>query len=224
MSYINFLDDPISKRYNTSFGNLCAGDPTKKILKLLDKCFVIVDQSKTELSFCYLENFGYPVDGYLSIDFEVCAGETLSIFDNSLESILSSNPSGATFNYPLGDGTEYIASVGPSSAPEYYLLLNDRNYSRGCIIYVEYPKLDKNGDDILPANMNCTVTLTDRELATFSQPVFEFFSHFANPETRDANKLINKIELTNPNQNFSIKVKGLIIYTKSNSDPADCAC
>jgi hypothetical protein len=224
MSYIKFQDDPIAQRFNKSYANLCAGDGSKKVLKILDRCFTIFNKTRTEGSFCDLEGFVYPVDGHMMIDFEVCAEETLSIYNNQLDEILSSSPSGAPLNYPLGNGTEYMDGEGPSNSPIYYILQNDRNYTRGCLLYIHYPSVDKNGDDILPANMNCTIDITDRLLQTSSYPVGEFFSHFSNPVTRNANNLINKIEITNPNLNFSVKVKGMIIYVKSNSDPADCAC
>lgn len=224
MSYIKFQDDPIARRYNASFAALCSNESTKNSLKILDRCFIIANRLKTDAKFCDLEKFEYPVDGHLLIDFEVHPGETLSVYNNSLEDILSSNPSGAPLNYPLGSGTEYFELTGPSSSPEYFVLPNDRSYSRGCVIYVEYPSTDLNGEAVNPANLSCTISLYDRELNVQNYQMSQFFSHFANPVTRDANKLINRIEITNPNLNFPIKVRGLIVYVKSNNDPFDCGC
>lgn len=238
MSYIKFNDDPLAKRTSAAFANLCATDPKKKILKLLDRCFSIFNGSKKEASFCELENFIYPVDSSLSIDFEVCAGETLVVFDNhtddnttdTSDSIYNVTPSsypGAPSNYPLtSEGIEeYIDyTLDPSNTPIYYVIANDRNYVRGCILYVKYPTKDKNGDDILPADYECKIKFTNRLFETFEVPLHQFFAHFANPETRGADSLINKLEIYNPNSKFSIKVTGLVIYTKSNTDPSDCAC
>lgn len=224
MSYIKFQDDPVARRYNASFAALCANESTKNSLKVLDRCFIIANRAKTEAKFCDLEKFEYPVDGHLLIDFEVHPGETLSVYNNSLEDVLSSNPSGSDLHFPLGSGTEYFEISGPSSSPEYFILPNDRSYSRGCVLYIDYPTTDLNGEAVIPADLSCSISMTDRELNSQTYPVSQFFSHFANPATRNANKLINRIEITNPNLNFPIKVRGLIVYVKSNNDPFDCGC
>jgi len=83
------------------------------------------------------------------------------------------------------------------------------------------------GEEIIPANMTSKILLgafNNGAASSITLPVSQFFSHFSNPETLNANNLINKIEITNPNPNFSIKVSGLIVYVKSNNDPNDCAC
>ncbi len=239
MAYINFQDDPIAKRFNNSFANLCAGDPTKKVLKLLDKCFNIYNKGQSEAGFCNLKDFIYPVDSYQIINFEVCAGDTLSLFNNELNIQISMVSPGdpdpahpgdfisVDLNYPFGLSSEYIAYGGSELSPEYYILPNDKNFSRGCLLYIEYPKTDKNGEDIMPANMSSTLTLgafNNGSTSEINFPISQFFSNFSNPETLNANNLINKIELTNPNLNFSIKVSGLIVYLKSNNDPNNCAC
>lgn len=224
MPYIKFQDDPVAHHYNTGFAALCDDNPVKNTLRLIDKCFVISNPTNAIAKFCCLQNFRYPVDGQLLIDFEVHSEETLAIFSNSLEDVLASNPSGSPLNYPLGLGTEYFEIIGPSSSPEYFIIPNDRSYSRGCIIAIEYPTIDINGDDVLPADKSCKITLYDRELNSQTYPVSDLFSHFANPETRNANQLINRIEITNSNPKFNIKVNGLIVYVKSNNDPLDCGC
>ena len=91
-------------------------------------------------------------------------------------------------------------------------------------MYIDYPVNDKNGEPVIPAAMSCDITITDYTGSSISYPISQFFSQFSNPETLNATKLINKIEIHNPNLNFSIKVKGLVVYVKSNTDPADCAC
>ena len=224
MAYVTFNDDPISQRFNSSYANICAGDPTKSVLKILDRCFSIFNKSKTDATFCELQNFVYPVDSHQTIDFEVCAGETLSIYNNGLDGIISSTPSGMPLDYPLGTNTEFMLHEGPSNTPVYYIVSNDRVYSRGCILYITYPTSDKNGNDIDQGNLSAIISFTDKNLTETAYPIGDFFAHFCNPSTRNAKNLINKIDVTNPNANFSIKVKGLIVYVKSNNDPADCNC
>jgi hypothetical protein len=230
MAYIKYNDDPLAKRVSDAFANLCSTLPTKRALRLVDKCFSIFNGSQKETNFCELSNFAYPVDSSLAIDFEVCAGETLSVYDNDTDSVIpyqpSGNPSGNPSNYPFGNGLEFIEASGsdPSGTPYYYVIQNDRNYARGCMLYIKYPMKDKNGDDILPADYECQLKITNRNLDEFTMPLHEFFAHFANPETRGADSLINKLEIYNPNADFSIKVTGVVIYAKSNTDPNDCAC
>jgi hypothetical protein len=157
------------------------------------------------------------------------------VYDNSLEFISSSSPSGEAVYYPLGAGTEYMIPAGysgpssspsssPSSLPYYFIIPADRNYVRGCILYIDYPVLDKNGSDVLPADQSCEIKLIDQDLNESTHPISNFFSHLGNPMTRNATKLINKIEIYNPNPNFSVKVRGMVIYVKGNPDPNNCAC
>jgi hypothetical protein len=205
----------------------------------------VFNKSKIEATFCALENMMYPVDTQLAINFEVCAGDTLSVFDNGL---LVDDPAGIQLlpapnaaivtdpNYPFGPGTEYIEPsgvYGPSSLPAYYLLSSDKNYARAILLYVKYPQFDRSGNDVLPENMTCEITIGKRDGTEYTISLNEFFSHFSNPQTLSADRLINKIEITNPlkqypvntpDTNFSIIVTGLIIYTKSNINPSDCSC
>ena len=226
MAYIKYNDDPLAKRVSAAYAALCSTITVKKALKIVDRCFSIFSGSDKETSFCALQEFAYPVDSSLSIDFEVCAGETLVIYDNGTDLVPTYGPSGTTLNYPFGDSGEYVeaAYTDPSGTPQYYVVSNDRNYARGCMLYVKYPMTDSDGSDILPADSECQLKITNRNLDEFIMPLSDFFAHFVNPETRGADSLINKIEVVNPNIKFSVKVKGLIIYTKSNSDPSDCAC
>jgi hypothetical protein len=240
MTYIKYSDDPLTKRVSKAFANLCESFPTKKALRLIDKCFYVFNQSKVDASFCALENMMYPVDTQLSINFEVCSGDTLSLFDNALDTILllpAPDPGIVTdANYPYGPETEYIEPAGiygPSSVPAYYLLSKDKNYARGILLWVSYPSADKSGNDVIPAHKVCDLTIWKRDGTSQTLSLNEFFSHFANPQTLAADRLINKIEITNPvkayptntpDTNFSITVTGLIIYTKNNTNPADCAC
>ena len=195
---------------------------------------MIVNKGKTEAKFCSLENMRYPVDSHLMVDFEVGCSDTLVIFDNGLSEIGPSSPADKPVNYPLGTGTEYMVPAGyipnpsgpsgPSQVPFYYILDQNANYSRGCLIYVDYPSSMNDGEDLIPADKTCQIEIFDRENNKQTYPVSEFFSHFSNPVTRNADQLINKIQIHNPSTRFCIKVKGMIIYVKNNIDPNSCNC
>ena len=279
--YIAFQDDPNEIRYSAAYGNICNSDPKKQTLQLNNQCFTIFKNASTISQFCKLKDLLYPVDSFQSIDFEVCAGETLALFNNQLDLILPTKPfsqtttttttigpssstqdpsssttdpssstqdpssstqdpsssttdpsssaqTTTTTTTTLGPVPNYIANTGESipASPDrnYYLLKNDKNYVRGIILWIDYPSVDKNGDDVPLGNMSSQITQVNRLLVDSTFEVGQFYSHLANPVTLDANKLINILEITNPNENFSIKVSGLIIYVKSNNDPGDCSC
>jgi hypothetical protein len=219
--YIAYQDDPTTQRYSVAFGDICDNNPTKQVLKLVDRCFTIFNKAQTLAQFCQLTGWIYPVDSYQLINYEVCAGETLSVFDNSLDTIPPYSGQVTVPNYPLGTDGEFIQA---DSNGNYYILQIDKNYTRGVILYIDYPQLDKNGELIIPANMNSQLSLVNRDLTSLNTQIGQFFSHFSNPDTMDANKLINRLEITNPSSTFSIKVSGLIIQVKSNTDPEDCGC
>jgi hypothetical protein len=239
MPYIQYNDDPLRKRVSAAFANLCASTNSgKKMLRAFDKTLSVFNGANVDAVFS-LANFIYPVDNQNAINFEVCSGETLVLFDNGLQDILATaQPSNTLENYPLGQDQEYIpatGTTGPSSLPAYYLLLNEKNYARGILLYVIYQSLDKGGNDVLPVDNKCVLKiwtgLKDPEIDDpYEIPLNSFFAHFSNPETRDANQLINRIEIVNPenlsdtNKGFSLIVTGLVLYTKSNSSISDCSC
>lgn len=192
--YIKYADDPVRKRVNSAFGNVCNSDPKKNALKLIDRCFTIVQKEKTLATFCELEKLNYPVDGFSVIDVTICADSSYRVFDNNLETI------------QLVDGK--------------YPLSSTKDYVRGIILWVEYPTVDSTGDEVKPEDMNLEYSIPDNLVQNTATFVFhEFFSHFANPFANDATQLLNKLDLYNPSQTYSVKVKGLVIYTKSDPDP-----
>lgn len=197
MAYIKYSGNPNEVRVNKSFANLCDTNSQKNSLRLFNQCFNVYAKDQTIASFCDLSNFTYPVDGHLYIDFEVCAGDTLVLFDNALDLLVSDSPDAVS---------------------------EDKQYVRGYLAYVYYPTLDSDGADIEPKYKTCTLTFINRTNQQFSIPLFTFTSHFCNPESRDPDDLINKVEITNPHSNFSIKVRALLIYVKSSLDIKNCDC
>lgn len=191
--YIKYGDDPVRKRVSSAFGNICEGDPKKRTLKLLDKCFSIFNKEEQVAAFCEVSKLQYPVDGFSQVDIEVCSGDTATIFNNNLQSIIAVN--GA---YPLEAAKTYV---------------------RGVILWIQYPTTMDS------AVMQSTVKLFDRPATgQFNLKTHELFTHFSNPEGTDATDLLNRLDVHNTNTEFSIKVKALIIHTKSVSDPNDTSC
>ena len=188
--YIKYVDDPVKRRVNSAFGSLCDGDPIKNTLKLVDGCFSIFEREKLLASFCEFKHLSFPVDGFSLIDLSVCANSTETLFDNNLQSISAVN--GA---YPLDA---------------------DETYVRGILLAIIYPA----SNAIEATTYSSNLTIFDRPATgSFVLPVGEMFSHFANADADDARQLLNKVTITNPNADYSIRVKGLLISSKTNPDP-----
>jgi hypothetical protein len=197
--YIKYADDPVRKRVNTAFGNVCDGEPKKNALKLIDKCFSIFKKEQQVAAFCELGNLNYPVDGFAIIDVDVCSESTYTVFNNSLETILE-----ATGTYPISA---------------------TKAYARGVMLWIEYPASNENGAAVLPADMQAKIRLFDRPATgQFEITTHQFFSHFSNPDGDDASDLLNRIDIYNPNTTFSVKLKGLVIFTKTTQNPNDVSC
>lgn len=239
MPYVQYNDDPIQKRVSAAFASLCASTTSgKKTLRAFDKTLSVFNGANVDAAFS-LAGISYPVDNQNAINFEVCAGETLVLFDNALDNLIPiPQPSNTPLNYPLGQDTEYIEPVGttgPSSLPAYYLLVGEKNYARGILLTITFSKVTKGGADLLPEDAKCLLNIwtglsdpeTDPPLVL---PLHAFYAHFANPLTSDATSLINRIEVVNPSpadeggRGYSFVVNGLVLYTKSNTAVSDCAC
>lgn len=239
MPYTQYNDDPIQKRVSTAFANLCASSNSgKKMLRAFDQTLSVFNGSTIDAAFS-LASLSYPVDNQNSINFEVCAGETLVLFDNRLEQIVPiPQPANTELNYPLGQATEYIEPIGttgPSSLPAYYLLNGEKNYARGILLHIAYSTVTKGGADLLPEDAKCQLHVwtgisdpeTDPPLVF---PLYNFYCHLGNPLTSEAAALINRIDIVNTSpedeggRGYSFTVNGLILYTKSNTSISDCAC
>jgi len=187
--YIKYNDDPVKRRVNSAFGSLCDGDSIKNTLKLVNGCFSIFDREQLLASFCDLKNMTFPVDGFSLLDLTVCANSTETLFNNNLQTIAQVNG-----EYPLDE---------------------DKAYVRGILLVIQYPA----NNSIYATSYNSTITLVDRPTTgTFAIPVGEAFSHFSNADASTATKILNKMTITNPND-YSIRVKGLLISSKTNPEP-----
>ena len=141
-------------------------------------------------SFCEFKHLRFQVDGFSLIDQSVCANSTETLFDNNLQSIAAVNG-----EYPLDA---------------------DETYVRGILLAIIYPA----SNAIEATTYSSNLTIFDRPATgSFVLPVGEMFSHFANADADDARQLLNKVTITNPNADYSIRVKGLLISSKTNPDP-----
>lgn len=197
--YVKYADDPVRQRVSAAFANVCKSDPKKNSLKVIDNCLSIFSKEQQVAAFCELGKLNYPVDGFSVINMDVCQQSSYTVFNNSLESIALTN--GA---YPLNAGKSYV---------------------RGVLLWFEFPTVNETGAEILPADMQTTLRFFDRPATgQFDLKVNQFFSHFANPDGDDATDLLNRLDVYNSSSAFSIKLKGLIIYAKTTTNPNDVSC
>jgi hypothetical protein len=197
--YIKFADDPVRQRVSTAFGEICNGDPKKNSLKLIDKCFSIFKKEQQLAAFCELGKLNYPVDGFSVIDVTLCPQEPYSVFDNQLQTITQVNT-----KFPLNE---------------------NKAYARGVMLWVDYPMSTDAGSEISPADLHVLYQTVDHT-NTNQMTVYmhEFYSHFSNPYATDATQLINRLVLVNPNLDFSVRLKGMVIFAKTNTDPNNTSC
>jgi hypothetical protein len=163
----------------------CNGD--QSYIKLFDdKCFKIVEEGTTGESFC-LKDFAYPLDGHncASLNLDINGGE-ISLFDNEL-------------------------IPGSPSVP----LEADKQYARGIMLRVFYPKNDTNGEEIPLSDKSVSLYIENSDNIGNSYPLYDVFIMFTNPSSNDSKDLINKIKVNNPNSLFKVRVSALVIFGKA---------
>lgn len=223
-TYNPYQEDPNLRRFNSKVKSLCDPDLDKKTLSFVNKCLSISTNKQVEFTMCDLSNFVYPVDGYSLVDIELSPGLSVLLFDNKLENITLEYPEDSILHYPFGNNTEYFENAGTIENPGYYLLSKTDTYTRGYVLFVEYPVLDIDRNPVLTENKSVKISTYDRELQSFDSIVHTFNTNFSNSMTRNANSLINKIEITNSNLKFSVKIRALLVYSKSETIPFNCGC
>jgi hypothetical protein len=82
--------------------------------------------------------------------------------------------------------------------------------SRAILLFVKYPVLDSNGEEIDEENKNVGLTLFDYNNNSFTIPLFNFWSWFGNTATDNKVNLLNKVELVN-NNDFDITASRLVL-------------
>lgn len=164
----------------------CGGNGPQAILQLFnDKCFKIVEQEKIISDFC-LSDFAFLSDGHSCINLNLEPDQELTLFNNQLESI--------------GSPAE---------------LDDSKYYVRGILLYVNYPINDNNGEEIEIKNKSVELWIEDGESLQYKRYyLHNLFMMFSNSKTNQPDQLINKIKVINPNSDFHIKLRGLLIYGK----------
>ena len=162
----------------------CGGYGVQSLLQLSgNKCFQITDGKEIDGEFC-LKDLAYPVDGHNCINLNATLnGESLTLFDNQLDTHTPGEP-----------------------------LVAGQLYARGLLLRITYPTTDINGDDILYATKSVKLVIEDSYFNESELPLFDFFTIFTNPKSNDANQLINKIKVYNPNSLYNIRVSALILF------------
>jgi hypothetical protein len=163
----------------------CGGHGSQAILQLFDnKCFGIAEGKDVHGEFC-LNDFAFPVDGYS------CVGVTL-MADGGLTTLFDNN----------------LMMMSPLTNLE-----SGKAYARGILLKVTYPAKDNNSEEILIQDKNVTLTIETFDGLNYTDyPLYTFFSMFTNPKSNEPSHLINKIELSNPNPNYSVRVSALVLF------------
>ena len=178
--------------------NLCACSTvaSKPLLTLNDSEFVIGDGADTIGKF-NLKDFAFPTDGKQCMQLEIpksvsgAQWKTLTLFDNEIDINFQASPAETI--------DDDIALV------------------RGILLKIIYNKEDDNLEEVPLKDKKCFITITNslNEECTYS--LYTFFSIFTNPVTDDPSEFINKIVISNPSTEHSIKVDALLLYAKTST-------
>lgn len=161
----------------------CGGNANQPVLQVLDKCFSIADGKNITGQFC-LNDFGFPTDGHSCIGINVDSVHgSKNIFDNE------------------------ILAFSPAED-----LISGKSYARGVLIKITYPSSDNNGEDLLITNKNVIISIETYDGTTTEYPLYNFFSIFTNPKSNDPSQLINKIDIINPNADYSVRITALVLF------------
>jgi len=108
------------------------------------------------------------------------------------------------------------------------VLLPNKSYIKGIVLYADYPTLDEDGGEIDPAG--CLLTgaissiLANGGNSSSNFTIGQAYVYFAPEATPDPTKIINTLTLLNPSTKFSVKVNVLLIKTRTDADPNNCDC
>jgi hypothetical protein len=161
----------------------CGGSENQPILQVLDKCFIIADGKNVSDDFC-LSDFAFPVDGYS------CAG--LNIYTDGGSKNIFNNE---------------VLSFSPAEN-----LVSGRAYARGVLIKVTYPTNDNNSEEISLVDKNVILSIEKCDGIVTEYPLYNFFSIFTNPKSKDPSQLINKIDIINPNSDYPVRLSVLVLF------------
>lgn len=160
----------------------CGGSEDQPILQLFDNKCFGIVDGKEITEDFCIKDFAFPTDGYS------CAGLTIE----------SSGGTHELFNNNL-----LIPTV---------TLESGKAYARGILLKITYPTSDSNSEEILISSKNVTLTIETFDGISTDYPLYNFFSIFTNPKSNDASQIINKIEITNQNTDYPVRISALILF------------
>lgn len=160
----------------------CGGSESQEILQLFDGKYFGIVDGKNVNEKFDLSDFAFPTDGY------TCAG----------------------LNIESSGGTHEIFN---NNLPVPLLTLQSgKAYARGLLLKITYPTNDSNSEEILISDKSVTLTIETFDGVSTDYPLYNFFAMFTNPKSNDPSKVINKIEVTNQNTDYTIRISALILF------------
>jgi hypothetical protein len=148
---------------------------------------------------------------------DCCGGsesqEILQLFDGKYFGIVDGknvNEKFAGLNLESSGGTHEIFN---NNLPVPLLTLQSgKAYARGILLKITYPTNDSNSEEVLISDKNVTLTIETFDGISTDYPLYNFFAIFSNPKSNDPSKVINKIEITNLNTDYAIRISALILF------------
>ena len=159
----------------------CGGYENQPILQLFDNKCFGIADGKEISDDFCIKDFAFPVDGYS------CVGMTIK--ENGGTTTLFNN------QLPIP-----LVSLESGKA-----------YARGILLKITYPMNDLNSEELSILNKNSILTIETYDGVLTNYPLYNFFSIFTNPKSNEPSQIINKIELTNPNVDYPIRISALIL-------------
>jgi hypothetical protein len=90
-----------------------------------------------------------------------------------------------------------------------------KDYARGILLKISYPTNDSNSEEIGIDSKSVELTIETFDGISTTYPLYNLFIMFTNPKSNDPAKIINKIEITNPNTDYAIRITGLVVFGTS---------
>jgi hypothetical protein len=163
----------------------CGGSENQLILQLFGDKTFGITDGTSILEDFSLSDFAMPVDGH------TCVGLNIE----------STGGTHTIFNNNL-----------PIPLTE---LESGKDYARGVLLKITYPTNDLNSEEILIGDKSVELEIETFDGISTTYPLYNLFIMFTNPKSNDPAKLINKIEIINPNTDYAIRITGLVVFGTS---------
>ena len=160
----------------------CGGYENQPVLQLFDNKCFGIIDGKEISEDFCLKDFVFPTDGYS------CVGITVAA-DGGTSTLFDNQ-----LPVPLAT------------------LESGKAYARGLLLKITYPTNDLNSEEILFVNKRVKLAIETFDGISTEYPLYNLFTIFTNPKSSDPSELINKIEITNPNADYPIRISALILF------------